>query len=348
MPARHEIGNMRSRGELFGSWAILIIFLAIIAIILTWLLRFNVIHTNTLFLGIYTSIVSNLIWTVALLIIVAGITGGISFHQRRTTNAFFGLDNVSAKVTIFLSNIQIQKNGTIALESVSPGYFGAAVSRLEYQAAHSIRAIITKRPLNPVASSNADDWLGKIMYRVERTDVDIRISPVPTNLQPTPDEPLASVHLAEGASIQPSLKEGGEKTTGQPTEVKVVMETAQNEGQCSQTNIEEVASIMVNPGATKIVKEDRGANIVTDHGIIERQTSGFILGGARDAGVAVNHAPIVHKKSASQKPNCIISLIWCTSPRRIIGVFGNRFERARRQLTAMQLDQLCIPRYDCR
>jgi hypothetical protein len=33
--------------------------------------------------------------------------------------------------------------------------------------------------------------------------------------------------------------------------------------------------------------------------------SGFVLGGGRDAGIAVNHACIVHQKSASQKPNCI-------------------------------------------
>jgi hypothetical protein len=33
--------------------------------------------------------------------------------------------------------------------------------------------------------------------------------------------------------------------------------------------------------------------------------SGFVLGGRRDAGIAVNHAGIVHQKSASKKPNCI-------------------------------------------
>jgi hypothetical protein len=33
--------------------------------------------------------------------------------------------------------------------------------------------------------------------------------------------------------------------------------------------------------------------------------SGFVLGGRRDAGIAVNHAGIVHHKSASKKPNCI-------------------------------------------
>jgi len=33
--------------------------------------------------------------------------------------------------------------------------------------------------------------------------------------------------------------------------------------------------------------------------------SGFVLGGGRDAGMAVNHARIVHQKSASKKPNFI-------------------------------------------
>ena len=33
--------------------------------------------------------------------------------------------------------------------------------------------------------------------------------------------------------------------------------------------------------------------------------SGFVLGGGRDARIAVNHASIVHLKSASKKPNFI-------------------------------------------
>jgi hypothetical protein len=32
---------------------------------------------------------------------------------------------------------------------------------------------------------------------------------------------------------------------------------------------------------------------------------GFVLGGRRDTGIAVNHAGIVHRKSASKKPNFI-------------------------------------------
>jgi hypothetical protein len=31
----------------------------------------------------------------------------------------------------------------------------------------------------------------------------------------------------------------------------------------------------------------------------------FVLGGGRDAGIAVNHAAIVHQKSPSKKSNCI-------------------------------------------
>jgi hypothetical protein len=119
---------------------------------------------------------SHFIWTLALVIFVVLVT---LYPYRRNVNdtfEFFGIKGHNPSVSIYLSNMLVRPKGTLALEKTEKGYVGPAISKVEYEAALRIQRMIMARPI-AVLPDKVQEWIGHLVFKIERAEVQIRISP---------------------------------------------------------------------------------------------------------------------------------------------------------------------------
>ncbi|HXL98913.1 MAG TPA: hypothetical protein VN932_03210 [Rhizomicrobium sp.] len=88
--------------------------------------------------------------------------------------AFFGIDRRAPTASIFVSNILVRPRGTQALEKLSQGYSGPALSKIEYEAALEIQKLLTARPV-VILPEPLQDALRRLRQR--EVNVAIRLSP---------------------------------------------------------------------------------------------------------------------------------------------------------------------------
>ena len=124
--------------------------------------------------SIADNLVANFLWTVAIVILVTAGSKLWDYFRREGILRFFGL-NEHTKAVIYLSNMLIKAQGTTALEEITNGYRGAAISNIEYQAALEIRRLLAEQRI-VIAPAGLHRLVGQLLNIVE-PQVDIRVSP---------------------------------------------------------------------------------------------------------------------------------------------------------------------------
>lgn len=233
---------------------------------------YDFVEYPSLIANVYINIVGSIIWTFVLLSIFYVIGVLITTTERKRISSFFGISRRDRRLTIFLSNIRIQPNGTIALEPVRPGYSGSAASCLEYQAAHVLREMVTNKPLNPMQSDSAEDLVGRIVRRFEQTDVRIKLSPLPPDAEPV----LNDKHLAtlETNSEKSTLKThtASQNNTGDADKFNEVTLIITEDADTNNPRSDDIiASLERNPDTTRVEQADNSSNLFLANDMPSRQ-----------------------------------------------------------------------------
>jgi hypothetical protein len=118
---------------------------------------------------------ADVLWTLALFAITAGIAAYAYLRNRNILFTFFDIDQHDPLVAIYVSNILIMPKGAWALEQTKEGYAGPAVVKVEYEAALEIQKLLTADKISLVPEQ-LRDWFDRIYFRNRRLEVNITFS----------------------------------------------------------------------------------------------------------------------------------------------------------------------------
>lgn len=108
--------------------------------------------------NVFLSVLANAIWTIFIFLVIA-IVPFVSYMRRTRILGFFGVNSTRHLVSIFVSNLLIKPSGTIALENTARGYYGPALSKIEYEAALKLEGLLSAKPL-AILPETLLEWLG--------------------------------------------------------------------------------------------------------------------------------------------------------------------------------------------
>lgn len=129
--------------------------------------------------GLITGLIANFIF--AILVATTAIALG-NYYWRRRVRDFFDILPRKGRLPIFLSNIVVKRSGTIGTAPIAQGFYGTAISEVEYFYALQFAATVETRPAyRALRALDPDDIL---------TPVDPIVCEV--NISPTADEIGAS------------------------------------------------------------------------------------------------------------------------------------------------------------
>jgi hypothetical protein len=126
---------------------------------------------HDLWTGLVTGLIANVIFAI-LVAVVAVIIG--NHYWRRKVREFFDILPQKGRLPIFLSNIVVKKSGTIGTAPVAQGFYGTAISEVEYFYALQFASTIETRPAyRALRALDPDD----IITPVDPLVCEVNISP---------------------------------------------------------------------------------------------------------------------------------------------------------------------------
>jgi hypothetical protein len=99
------------------------------------------------------------------------------FRNRKSLLSFFGV-NTGKRISIFLSRLTVKPGGTESLEPTSQGFYGPAISKLEYDGALLLHKQLESRVLG-ILPKSVQAWLNQNTVALKTLDVPIEVSPLP-------------------------------------------------------------------------------------------------------------------------------------------------------------------------
>jgi hypothetical protein len=121
--------------------------------------------------GLITGLIANVIF--AILVAVTAIVLG-NYYWRRRVREFFDILPKKGRLPIFLSNIVVKRSGTVGTAPIAQGFYGTAISEVEYFYALQFAATVETRPAyRALRALDPDD----ILTPVDPIVCEINISP---------------------------------------------------------------------------------------------------------------------------------------------------------------------------
>lgn len=151
--------------------------------------------------SIGNNLMAELIWTAIAIMLAFFVSFYLLSSNRNARFRFFGLTRRHPSACIFVSNVFVQSAS--ALEPVTNGYRGPAISQLEYEAAIQIQKKLTEKPI-AVILEPLQNLIDKHICRYRDVEAEIRLSPRPLGNDPfTADllERSVASNLVDGANI---------------------------------------------------------------------------------------------------------------------------------------------------
>jgi hypothetical protein len=129
-----------------------------------------------MFENVLGNLIADVIWTILLLFMAVLFTQWAYRRRRRDIFSFFGLNRECPSVTIYVSTMYIHERGTTALEEITQGYVGPALSKIEYQTALLLEQKLTERPV-AIVPEKIQTWIGGNFFHIGYANVQIEFSP---------------------------------------------------------------------------------------------------------------------------------------------------------------------------
>jgi len=151
--------------------------------------------------SIGNNLAAELIWTAFVVGLALSVSLYLLYGNRNARFRFFGLTRRHPSACIFVSNVFVQSAS--ALEPVTNGYRGPAISQLEYEAAVQIQKKLTEKPI-AVILEPLQNLIDKHICRYRDVEAEIRLSPRPPGDEVfTTDllERSVASNLVDGANI---------------------------------------------------------------------------------------------------------------------------------------------------
>lgn len=127
----------------------------------------------------WLDVLVNIVSTLILALIGFIAYAYLYWKNRREVLHFFGINNSSPNVCIYVSNLIIKPGGTSGIEPIDKGYVGSAITKLEYDGALLVQRELKAKPLALLPRS-LQDWLGQENIELRTIDVPIKLSPPKT------------------------------------------------------------------------------------------------------------------------------------------------------------------------
>jgi hypothetical protein len=151
------------------------------------------VSTDTLVPGVLVALLANLVF--AILVALAAIVLGRTFWRHRV-RAFFGIRPNKGELPIYLSNIIVKPSGTTGTAPIVQGFYGTAISEVEYFYALQFANTVETRPI--YRALRALDP-GDIFTPVEPIVCEIQISPSTNEVgEPTNADIIATIREKVG------------------------------------------------------------------------------------------------------------------------------------------------------
>lgn len=112
------------------------------------------------------------------IVAIIGLAVSLIFYvrNRRKKLHFFGIKSQRPDMNIFLSRIEIREGGTKGLIPIKRGFFGAAITQLEYEACMMIKSEVDSSLL-ALFSKEFRDWLNLDNLSLRDLRLKIEVSP---------------------------------------------------------------------------------------------------------------------------------------------------------------------------
>ncbi|HEY7147056.1 MAG TPA: hypothetical protein VH637_22650 [Streptosporangiaceae bacterium] len=150
--------------------------------------------------GFLPGVVGNLLADLIFALLAAAVAIALgNLFWRRGVRRFFNIPRGKGRLPIFLSNIVVQKSGTIGTGTVAEGFHGTAITEVEYACALNFASQIETKPVyRALRALDPDD----LFVRVDPVVCRINISPKATVLQEAGNSEITSLvhHLIRNRS----------------------------------------------------------------------------------------------------------------------------------------------------
>jgi hypothetical protein len=127
----------------------------------------------------------------------------IRLLQRRGRLRFFGIDQSTSEITIYLSRLRVKPGGTEGYVDLKRGYVGPAITAVEYQAALEIRELLYGRLI--LIPRRVQEFLGNRFLALKPIDPRIVMSPAMSEQNTLVDREIHEARVLLGSEAYNSL-----------------------------------------------------------------------------------------------------------------------------------------------